>query len=223
MGWRGSLLDAQLSDLLRAWDNFLAGDFCKETHEWDISFQSTWQQYSIPTSSIRCAKTEQTKIATMTGPVQTHLCQLTPPPLLLSLPMTYTPSFGAGCYGNHWHAPSRSSPDRAGNYDIAGSGSGSPSYSQYGSRSTRPGERLQGRRGGELGRRGVGGVRKAHSHRGTTCTQTSVVVSRQIGETWACSEWQWLPCWLVATCDDDCITNMHRADIIIHRVSFMSL
>lgn len=66
------------------------------------------------------------------------------PPFLPSLPMTYTPSFGAGCYGNRWHAPSRSSPDRAGNYDIAGSGSGSPSYSQYGSRSTRPGETLQG-------------------------------------------------------------------------------
>lgn len=31
MGWRGSLLDAQLSDLLRAWDNFFAGDFCRET------------------------------------------------------------------------------------------------------------------------------------------------------------------------------------------------
>lgn len=66
------------------------------------------------------------------------------PSYFLHLPMMYTPSFGAGCYGNHWHAPSRSSPDRAGNYDIAGSDSGSPSYSQYGSRSTRPGERLQG-------------------------------------------------------------------------------
>lgn len=30
MGCKGSLLDAQLSDLLRALDNFLAGDFCEK-------------------------------------------------------------------------------------------------------------------------------------------------------------------------------------------------
>lgn len=47
MGWRGSLLDAQLSDLLRAWDNFLAGDFWGETQCWgqfvrtEILFQNT--------------------------------------------------------------------------------------------------------------------------------------------------------------------------------------
>lgn len=80
-----------------------------------------------------------------------------PPPPPSSLPMTYTPSFGAGCYGNRWHAPSRSSPDRAGNYDIAGSGSGSPSYSRCGSRSTRPGERLRG--GGGHTHTHVDGVR----------------------------------------------------------------
>lgn len=41
MGWRGSLLDAQLSDLLRAWDNFLAGDFWGETQCWG---QFVWTQ-----------------------------------------------------------------------------------------------------------------------------------------------------------------------------------
>lgn len=117
------------------------------------------------------------KTAATTGPVQTHPSQArtppSPPPLpsLLYLPMTYTPSFGAGCYGNHWHAPSRSSPDRAGNYDIAGSGSGSPSYSQYGSRSTRPGERLQG---GEAGS-------DKHTCRWTNAgTQTAAVVNPDI-------------------------------------------
>lgn len=36
MGCKGSLLDAQLSDLLRALDNFLAGDFW-EKHKHMIS------------------------------------------------------------------------------------------------------------------------------------------------------------------------------------------
>lgn len=103
----------------------------------------------------------------------TPLSLLSPPPL--SLPMTYTPSFGAGCYGNRWHAPSRSSPDRAGNYDIAGSGSGSPSYSQYGSRSTRPGERLQG--GEERGRRGV---RQTHTCRRDKGVHTKPHVSHTL-------------------------------------------
>ena len=31
MGWGGSLLEAQLRDLLSAWDSFLAGDFCRNT------------------------------------------------------------------------------------------------------------------------------------------------------------------------------------------------
>lgn len=115
----------------------------------------------------------QTNTATVTGRAQTHLPQPAPLslllPRLLPLPMRYTPSFGAGCYGDRWHAPSRSSPDRAGNYDIAGSGSGSPSYSQCGSRSTRPGERL---RGGEEGSDNADGQ--------NTCTQTDVSVKTQI-------------------------------------------
>lgn len=41
MGWRGSLLDAQLSDLLRAWVNFLAGDFWRETQEWGANSEDT--------------------------------------------------------------------------------------------------------------------------------------------------------------------------------------
>lgn len=40
MGWRGSLLDAQLSDLLSAWDNFLAGDFWDE-HKNKVSILRT--------------------------------------------------------------------------------------------------------------------------------------------------------------------------------------
>lgn len=54
----------------------------------------------------------------------------------LALPMMCTLSFGAGCCGNHWHVPSRSSPDRAGNCDTVGIGSEIPSYSHCGSRST---------------------------------------------------------------------------------------
>lgn len=61
----------------------------------------------------------------------------------LPLPMTCTLSFGAGCCGNRWHGPSRSSPDRAGNCDTAGSGSETPSCSRCGSTNTRRGGRLQ--------------------------------------------------------------------------------
>lgn len=64
----------------------------------------------------------------------------------LPLPMTCTLSFGAGCCGNRWHGPSRSSPDRAGNCDTAGSGSETPSCSRCGSRNTRRGGRLCGRK-----------------------------------------------------------------------------
>lgn len=60
----------------------------------------------------------------------------------LPLPMTCTLSFGAGCCGNRWHGPSRSSPDRAGNCDTAGSGSETPSCSRCGSRNTQRGGRL---------------------------------------------------------------------------------
>lgn len=63
----------------------------------------------------------------------------------LPLPMTCTLSFGAGCCGNRWHGPSRSSPDRAGNCDTAGSGSETPSCSHCGSRNTRRGGRLRRR------------------------------------------------------------------------------
>lgn len=63
----------------------------------------------------------------------------------LPLPMTCTLSFGAGCCGNRWHGPSRSSPDRAGNCDTAGSGSETPSCSRCGSRNTRRGGRLHRR------------------------------------------------------------------------------
>lgn len=91
-----------------------------------------------------------------------------PPPPPPHLPMTCTPSFGAGCYGNRWHDPSRSSPDTAGNYDIAGSGSGSPSYSHCGSKSTRPGGTLQGWRERDGG--GHGTHKHVHAHRHTnTC------------------------------------------------------
>lgn len=64
----------------------------------------------------------------------------------LPLPMTCTLSFGAGCCGNRWHGPSRSSPDRAGNCDTAGSGSETPSCSRCGSRNTRRGGRLRRRK-----------------------------------------------------------------------------
>lgn len=60
----------------------------------------------------------------------------------LPLPMTCTLSFGAGCCGNRWHGLSRSSPDRAGNCGIAGSGSGTPSCSRCGSRNTQRDGRL---------------------------------------------------------------------------------
>lgn len=60
----------------------------------------------------------------------------------LPLPMTCTLSFGAGCCGNRWHGLSRSSPDRAGNCGIAGSGSGTPSCSRCGSRNTQQDGRL---------------------------------------------------------------------------------
>lgn len=63
----------------------------------------------------------------------------------LPLPMTCTLSFGAGCCGNRWHGLSRSSPDRAGNCDTAGSGSETPSCSRCGSRNTRRGGRLRRR------------------------------------------------------------------------------
>lgn len=62
----------------------------------------------------------------------------------LPLPMTCILSFGAGCYGNHWHVPSRSNLDRAGNCDTAGIDSEIPSCSRYGSRNTQQGGRLQG-------------------------------------------------------------------------------
>lgn len=129
---------------------------------------ASFQQHCHPHPNIQHPHTvvkQNKKLAATTGPVQTHLYLLAPPLLpspLPSLPMTCTPSFGAGCYGNHWHAPSRSSPDRAGNYDIAGSGSGSPSYSQYGSRSTRPGERLQGKEAGSDKRIHADGQTHAH-------------------------------------------------------------
>lgn len=55
-----------------------------------------------------------------------------------------TLSFGAGCYGNHQHVPSRSNPDRAGNCDTVGIGIEIPSYSHCGSRSTQPDGRLRG-------------------------------------------------------------------------------
>lgn len=64
----------------------------------------------------------------------------------LPLPMTCTLSFGAGCCGNRWHGPSRSSPDRAGNCDTAGSGSETPSCSRCGSRNTRRDGRLHRRK-----------------------------------------------------------------------------
>jgi len=63
----------------------------------------------------------------------------------LPLPMTCTLSFGAGCCGNRWHGPSKSSLDRAGNCDTAGSGSETPSCSRCGSRNTRRGGRLRRR------------------------------------------------------------------------------
>lgn len=62
----------------------------------------------------------------------------------LPLPMTCILSFGVGCYGNHWHVPSRSNLDRAGNCDTAGIGSEIPSCSHYGNRNTQQGGRLQG-------------------------------------------------------------------------------
>lgn len=58
-----------------------------------------------------------------------------------NLPRTCTLSFGAGCYGNHRHVPSRSSLDRAGNCDTVGIGSESPTYSHCGSMNTPPGGR----------------------------------------------------------------------------------
>ena len=62
-----------------------------------------------------------------------------------NLPRTCTLSFGAGCYGNHRHAPSRSSLDRAGNCDTVGIGSESPTCSHCGSTNTQPGGRLMGK------------------------------------------------------------------------------
>lgn len=50
--------------------------------------------------------------------------------------MMCTLSFGAGCYENRRHGPSRNSPDRAGNCDTAGIGSEIPSYFHCGSRNT---------------------------------------------------------------------------------------
>lgn len=52
--------------------------------------------------------------------------------------MMYTPSFGAGCYENPLHGPSRSSPGRAGSCDTAGIGIGIPSCSHCDSRNTQP-------------------------------------------------------------------------------------
>lgn len=53
------------------------------------------------------------------------------------------PSSGAGCYGSRKHAPSRSTPDKAGNYGIVGNDSEIPSCFDCGSRSTQLGGRLQ--------------------------------------------------------------------------------
>lgn len=74
----------------------------------------------------------------------------------------YTLSFGAGCYGNLRHGPSRSSPGRAGSCDTAGIGSEIPSCSRCDSRNTP----LDGRLGRKETRTSVNWTKEKHSLRG---------------------------------------------------------
>lgn len=54
----------------------------------------------------------------------------------MQLPRRSAPSSGVGCCEGHWHGHARSSSGRAGSCGTAGIGTGNPSYSRSGSRST---------------------------------------------------------------------------------------
>ena len=60
------------------------------------------------------------------------------------LPKRNAPSSGAGCCEGHWHGLAKSSFGRVGSCGTAGTGTGNPSCSRSGNRSTPQGGRLEG-------------------------------------------------------------------------------